>query len=58
MLHHDTRWVVLLPMHIAATTALPLGHVIVVFAEQAKLGARNSGTVTIRPVYSDQVGAF
>ena len=45
-------------MHIAATTALPLGHVIVVFAEQAKLGARNSGTVTIRPVYSDQVGAF
>ena len=58
MLHHDTCWVILLAGHIAATTALALGQVIVVLAEQAELRARNSGAVCIRPVYPDQVGAF
>ena len=59
MLHHDTCWVFLLAGHIAATTVLALGQVIVVvLAEQAELRARNSGTVRIRPVYPDQVGAF
>ena len=56
MLHHDTCWVILLAGHIAATTALTLGQVIVVLAEQAELRARKSVAIRIWPIYSDQVG--